>query len=215
MKTFFSFLVLVTFLALLMIGCTDKSVQPSASSSVNKQTTLQKDNTGNGAWLYRYETEIAYMFSDEASKNVILIGFTDPKALCTGGDYEIFPVKDIYLPNTDPDLRRLIEQVKNKDVSIYVFHIDPWTQDWCEFLSTTGDTLCWGTGKFAYQDNDVYAWFQENPNVNSFGYKANATLYNKDGQKYMLNFVYKTVWDGVDVSTEKVTFKLQVNPVGK
>ncbi|MCL5030388.1 MAG: hypothetical protein M1480_15360 [Bacteroidetes bacterium] len=220
MKTIYSVVMLIAFIGLLIIGCSDKSNSPVESSATNYNTvSLQKGSAGSGAWVIRYESNTAFWFNDPESELVLTLGVNDISSLCSGaGGLDMFAFKDIYLPNADSNLRRIVEQMKGKDITAMIWQPDPWPSSFtsfCNFYNNFGPAMATGTVNFIYTDNDVYAWAQDNKNSNAFGYKANGTLMSQDGQVYKLNFVYRGVWDGVDLATYKETFKIQLTVTGK
>jgi len=219
MKTILRAVVLLTFIGLLIIGCSDKSISPVQSTSATDNPVVLQKETGPGAWIIRDEFNGAFWFADQESGLVLELGITDPWLRCSEGDhFETFEFKDIYLPNADPELRRIVEQIKGEDLTAMIWQPDPWPSEFttfCNFLATAGDPLAVGTANFMYIDNDVIAYDQDNKNHNAFGYKANGTLYGPDGKKYKLNLVERGVWDGVDLATYKETFKIQLTQTGK
>ncbi len=220
MKTIYSVVMLIAFTVLLIIGCSDKSNSPVASSATNYNTVpLQKGSAESGAWVIRYESNIALWFNDPESGLVLTLGINDISSLCSGrGGRDMFAFKDIYLPNADTNLRRIAEQMKGKDITAMIWRPVPWPftfSSFCSFYKNYGSPMAIGTVNFIYTDNDILAWAQDNKNSNAFGYKANGTLTNQDGQVYKLNFVYRGVWDGVDMATYKEIFKIQLTLTGK
>jgi hypothetical protein len=219
MKTFNRTFVLVAFIGLICIGCSDKSITPVETTGANNNpVTLQKD-TGPGAWIIKDEFYGGYWFTDQESGLVLVIGLSDPWLRCSEGDhFELFEFKDIYLPNTDPDLRRIVEQIKGNNLTAFIWHPDPWPIEFttfCNFLATAGDPLAVGTASISYKDNDVFAYEQDNKNHNAYGFKANGTLLSPDGKKYQLNLVWNSLWDGEDGNSYKEVYKIQLTPTGK
>lgn len=193
MKTLLSAVALLAFIGLLFFGCADEQMQPVQSSS----GTLQKQSNGQGAGILRYEEENAYGFIDEDAHLLLVLGINNPSDFCSGiGGMDIFKVKDILLPNADPELRREIMQINCGDVTAIIWQSDEWPADFCDFILNT-NPLAIGSANFRYRDNDFWAWWQNNPNANAFGYRANGTMDGPNGEKYNLNFFYKITWDGV------------------
>lgn len=220
MKTILSICFLATFIGLVLIGCTDKSITPIETAGVNDNPViLQKGSSESGAWIMRYERNTAAWYYDQESGLVLVIGLTDPWLRCSqGGQLETFEYKLIFLPNADPDLRRLIYKREAEELTAYIWKPVPWPESFstfCNFLAVAGEPYAIGTVKYLNIDNDYYAYDQDNPNANSFGEKINGTLYGADGQKYKLNMVYRGVWDGENLDTYKEVFKVQLTPTGK
>ena len=71
-----------------------------------------------------------------------------------------------------------------------------------------------GTVHFVLTDNDLLAYYQDNPNSNSFGSKE-GTLTGTNGTIYKLNFNYRAIWDGYDVSSLKEILSIKLIPTGK
>jgi len=191
MKSLLSVFALFVIVGLLIIECSDKSTQPVEFTS----GTLQKESNGSGAGILRYEAENAYGFIDVDAHLMLVIGINDFTGYCTeGSGMEIFSFKELLLPNADPELRRLIMQITARDVTAVVWQADAWPEDFCDF-AINNQPLAVGTANFKYTDNDFNAWWQEHPNSNPFGYKANGTLVDQSGQQYNFNFFDRIIWD--------------------
>jgi hypothetical protein len=220
MKSFLSFCFLLAFVGLMLIGCSDKSISPVETTGVNDNSVVLQKETGPGAWIFRYESNLAFWFTDEEAGLVLTLGLNDPWTFCSDFEGESFSFKDIYLPNSDPDLRRILEQMKGKDITAKIWQVDPWPlvyNSFCTFFGpiTPFEPMAVGIANFSYKDNDVLAWDQDNNNSNAFGYKANGTLVGQDGKVYKLNLIYNVIWDGDDFSKYKEVYKLQLTPTGK
>lgn len=216
MKTFLSICFLLAFVGLLLIGCSDKSITPVETTGVNDNPLVLQKETGPGAWIIRHDEEMAWGFYDKETGLMLLLGVNDFDIFCNNpvGGADIISIKDIYLPNADPNLRRIIMLQKGTDFTANVWQTDQWPDDFCGFVNTELPFVT-GTANVTYTDNDVYAWAQDNPNSNSFGNKANGTLFDKSGKKYNLNFVYRVIWDpGKDITLNEV-LKIQLTPTGK
>ena len=209
MKTFLSALALLAFVGLLVIGCSEKTTQPVESSNL----TLQKVGNGEGAGILRYEAETYFTFWD--GQLLLIIGCNDLSLACSGGNgYDLFKFKELLLPNSDPELRRLIMQVKVGDATAIVWHMESWPadNDLCPFV-LNNEPIAIGTANFNYTDNDYNAWWQEHPNRNPFGYKANGSLVGPNGQEYNLNFFDRIIWDW-DGSKFMENIKINLIPNG-
>ena len=218
MKTFYAFVLLI-FIGLLYIGCSDKSNAPVEATSINENPLVLQKETGPGAWVIKYENEGAYWFTDEEAGLVLTLGLADPWSFCTEFVGETFKFKDIYLPNSNPDLRRILEQMKGKDITAKIWQVNPWPTDYnsfCTFFNQMNpfEPMASGTASFSIKDNDFLAWAQPNNNSNAFGYKSNGTLYSQTGQKYKLNLVYNAIWDGDEGANFHEVFKLQLTQTG-
>lgn len=218
MKTFYAFVLLI-FISLLFIGCSDKSISPVETTGVNDNAVVLQKETGPGAWIIKYENEGAFWFEDEETGLVLTLGLNDPWIFCTDFIGETFSFRDLFLPNADPELRRILERMKEKDITAKVWQVDPWPTDYDSFCTFFGpitpfEPMATGTASFSIRDNDLLAWAQPNNNSNAFGYKANGTLYSQSGQKYKLNLVYHAIWDGDDFVTFHDFFKLRLTPTG-
>lgn len=209
MKTFLSALALLAFVGLLVIGCSEKTTQPVESSNL----TLQKVGNGEGAGILRYEAENAYGFIDLDEHLILILGINDVQNFCNGtGGMDIFKFKELLLPNANPDIRRLIMQINARDVSALVYQADEWPADFCAFI-LSNNPLAVGTANFKYTDNDFNAWWQEHPNRNPFGYKANGSITGPNGQEYNLNFFDRIIWDW-DGSKFMENIKINLIPNG-
>jgi hypothetical protein len=214
MKTFYAFVLLI-FIGLLYIGCSDKSITPVEAIGVDKNNVVLQKVDGPGAWLVRYEaTGWYYVFFDEERELLLTLGLNNIADGCAGaGGYDVYSIKDIFLPNADPDLRRIVTQEK-ATLTAMVWQTSVWP-GWdylCDFM-LSNDPLATGLANYIYNDNDYLAWAQPNNNSNSFGYKANGTLLGQDGTSYKLNFIYRLVWDG-DLTNRNMVFKIQLTPTG-
>jgi len=215
MKTFLSICFLVAFVGLMLIGCSDKSISPIETTGVNDNpVVLQKGSSGNGALIIRHGEEIWWGFINDDGLMLIL-GINDIESACAGlGGIDVMQIKDIYLPNADPDLRRLVAIQRGKDFAAMVWQVNAWPDDLCGFLHSEVP-FATGTANLTYTDNDFYAWAQDNQNANSFGYKANGTLLGQSGGMYKLNLVYRIIWDNIEYNHYNEVFKVQLTPTGK
>jgi len=209
MKSIFSAVALLTFVGLVLIGCADKSTQPVESSSVS----FQKETSGLGAGILRYEAENAFGFIDVDAQLMLVLGINDFSNFCAvGGGMDIFKFKELLLPNADPELRRLIMQITARNVTAVIWQTDAWPEDFCDFV-LNNNPLAVGTANFKYTDNDFNAWWQEHPNSNPFGYKANGSLQSQSGQRYNFNFFDRIIWDW-DGSKFRENVKIHLVPNG-
>jgi len=200
---------LVTFVGLLLIGCSDKTVTPVESSA----GSLQKENSGSGSAILRYESEGAYGFYDEDTHLLLAIGINDPSSFCSGGGgMDWFEVKELLLPNADPELRRLVLQIRANDVTAIIWQADFPPEDFCAFM-LDNEPLASGMVNFMYSDNDCWSVLQGNLNSNAFGYKAQGSLESTGGQSYNLNFFDHITWDW-DRTWIRENVKIQLVPNG-
>jgi hypothetical protein len=209
-------LLLMASMAFVLLGCSDNSAPIVAPTSTggNPATSLMKAS-GSGAWVIRSITyDYWYGFLDANSGLVISLGINDYPALCTGdGGTNAFNLKDAFLPNADPDLRRIVEKVKAGDVAVYVWDANLWQGHFC-WLYRDFTPIAVGTAHLVNTDNDLIAYLQDNKNSNAFGVKAEGTLNSPNGQiHYKLNFLYRFVWDP-DGTKYNETFKIQLTPTG-
>ena len=205
MKTLLSAIAFLAFIGILFLGCSDKTTQPVESSNL----TLQKVGNGEGAGIVRYEQENAFGFIDYDEHLIIVLGINDMQNFCNGtGGMDIFKFKELLLPNADPELRRMVMSIKAFDVTASVYQADEWPEYFCDF-TLSHQPIAVGPANFNYTDNDVNAWWQDNPNANAFGYKANGSLVGPTGQRYNFNFFYRVAWDGVEtIYVENVNIHL-------
>jgi hypothetical protein len=209
MKTLLSAIALLVFVGLLVVGCSDKTNQPVESSNI----TLQKEGNGEGAGILRYEAENAYGFIDVDAHLMLVLGINDFPAFCSDeGGMDWFKFKELLLPNADPELRRLIMQITARDVTATIWQADSWPEDFCDFV-LNNQPLALGTANFKYTDNDFNAWWQEHPNRNPFGYKANGSVESQNGQNYNFNFFDRIIWDW-DGSKFMENVKIHLVPKG-
>ena len=144
----------------------------------------------------------------------MLLGINDLDSWCAyQGGRDVIEFKDIYLPNADPELRRLVEKQVGRDITAAVWDVSPFTGD-LRALCCNYAPIAVGTASLLVKDNDVYAYLQNNKNSNAYGYKANGTLYGPDSRKYTLNFVWHDVWDPGTTKYNHV-WKLQLTPAGR
>jgi hypothetical protein len=206
-------LLLMASMAFVLLGCSDNSAPIVASTDAhqNGPASLMK-TSGPGAWIIRDAYNGGYYFYDE--NTLLLLGVNDLSLWCNRlGGYDEFKFKDIYLPNADPDLRRIVEQQIGRDLTARVYDAHLFTGTLRE-LCCNNEPIAVGTATWRLNDNDVLAYAQDNNNSNAFGYKVNGTLDGPDGRKYMLNFVFRYVWDPGTTRYNEV-FKLQLTPTGK
>lgn len=203
--------VLMTFIVFAFIGCSDKDETP-----VNPNTVQSLEKTsGFGAWIIEYTGAHAYAFLDEDSGFLLTLGIKNPTEFCSGTlNYDLFNFKDILLPNSDPDLRRLIRQMTGDDISAYVWHFESLPDNLITFVCSH-QPVASGNVKFISTDNDYYLDLDQ-VNRCSFGSKANGTLTGPDGRSYKLNLVYQALVDKNDPSTLfKEVLTIALTPIGK
>jgi hypothetical protein len=213
MKTFYAFVIL-TFIGLLFIGCSDKSIAPVETTGENNNNAVLQKVDEHGAMIIRHDEEMWWGFIDEQAGLMLILGVNDIENACAGtGGLDIINIKDIYLPNTDPDLRRLVALQKGKDFDAMVWETNAWPEDLCGFLDSELP-LATGTANLIYTDNDFFAYLYNHSNTNSFGNKANGTLFDQSGQKYKLNLVYRIIWDNIEYNHYNEVFKVQLTRTG-
>ena len=203
-------LLLLAGFAVLLLGCSDSSepVIPPTDTQAG-QPSLMK-STESGAMILKFEVATYFLFYDAEEGLVLSLGINDLAEVCGGGTpFDVFDYKELYLPGTDPNLRRLVRQMKGEDVGAIVWATETWPVALC-----TIDPLAVGTADVIRTDNDLYANTQDNPNADAFGYKAHGSLLGPEGQTYRLNLVYRAIWDGVDLSSLKQIVKIQLTPTG-
>jgi hypothetical protein len=213
MNTFIRTYVLVAFVGLLFLGCSDKSITPIETTGANDNPASLKKDSGPGAWIIKHQETWASAWYDENSGLFLTLALKDNSEGCDGAT-DIYDIKDIYLPNADPDLRRIIDQIKG-DVTAMVWRVSycPCSGDLCAFIKDN-QPFAIGTVKYRYIDNDYIAWAQDNNNSNAFSDKANGSLEGQDGKFYNLNFVNQCTWDP-DGTKMNYHFKIQLTPTGK
>jgi hypothetical protein len=215
MKTLSLVLLLMASMAFVLLGCSDNSAPVVASTSVSDHpsTPLMK-SSASGAYIERYDmTYYVYWFINENGL-LVTCGVNDIQAYCarTGGK-ETFSYKDLYLPNADPDLRRVMEKLEGTDVTAMAFQVVPGSGVTLRDYICGLEPIAVGTANLRSEDNDVLAWMQDKNNRNAFGYNANGNLVAPDGQKFRLNIVDRYVWDPTTGWYNEV-FKIQLTPTG-
>ena len=220
MNKLFCVFALITFSGLLITGCSDKPITPVEANETNSSAvSLQKDS-GPGAWIIRYEADYwFYFFYDEDAGLALTLGINDISKFCNyEGGFDMDNVKELYLPNADPNLRRMIDLEKAHDYTAMIWQTetDPSSGNLHDFICGH-NPMATGLAHFTATDNDFYAWAQDHHNADSFGFKANGTLEGQDGELYKLNFVLRFVHHGNDDdgSSDKLEFKLQLVPTNK
>lgn len=215
MKTTKILFALIVLTGLLFIGCSDRSISPVQSNiSADNSVSLQKGSSESGAWIVRYEaSEWYYAFFDQDAGLFLTLGINDISKFCNyEGGFDVDNVKEIYLPNTDPDLRRMIDHEK-ADYTAMIWQTESLPADYRDFICNH-EPMATGIVNFSARDNDYYAWLQDNKNSDSYGFKANGTLKGQDGMIYKLNLVYQFMWHGVIGGGNNEVFKLQLTPAG-
>ncbi len=218
MKTLKCAFFLLTFTGLLFIGCSDTQKSPvTPDNGSNSSVNSLKKTTGPGAWIFRNSNTPydAFVFLDEANGYLLTLGIKDPSEFCSGtNNYDVFSFKELWLPNADPDQRRVILKIKGDNISAFVWHFDSAPANIILFMCSNQPTAG-GTAKFISNDNDYFSFLQENNNMNSLGTKANGTLTGTGGEIYKLNLVYHAVWDGENILSLKEIIKVNLALTGK
>lgn len=213
MKKLFLVFALITFFGLLITGCSDKSKAPVETNETTSNVVSLHKDSGPGAWIIRYEADYwFYFFYDEDAGLALTLGINDISKFCNDeGGFDIDYVKELYLPNADPNLRRMIDLEKAHDYTAMI-----WQTNSAPDPNNLGNLICEqqpmasGPVKFLARDNDWYAWIQDNKNSDSYGFKANGTLESQEGKFYNLNFVYHFMWDGKSGERQNEVFKIQL-----
>ena len=161
MKKLFSVFALITFFGLLITGCSDKPITPVEANETNSSAvSLQKDS-GPGAWIIRYEADYwFYIFYDEDAGLALTLGINDISKFCNyEGGIDIVNIKELYLPNADPNLRRMIDLEKAHDYTAMI-----WQTETDPTLGVARDFICnhepmaTGLSHFTATDNDYFAF---------------------------------------------------------
>jgi hypothetical protein len=208
-------IILLAFAGFVFMGCSDKYQDPVTPNTSDEKTapSLYK-TTGPGAWIIEYDANHAYAFLDEESGLILTLGIKDPSEFCSGTlNFDLFSFKDLLLPNSDPDLRRLIRKITGKDISAYVWQFESVPANLIEF-TCTNQPIAGGTAKFVSTDNDYYVGEGGN-NRDSFGSKANGTLTGTDGSTYKLNLVYHALVDKEEITLFKEVLTIHLTQTGK
>jgi hypothetical protein len=217
MKTRSGALLLMALFAFVLMGCSDNSGPVVASTRVadNAPTSLMKTSESAGATVITGETLLAYSFLDWETGLYVTLGINDLTKFCgrTPPYFDEYSFRQIYLPNADPELQRVIQRVIGTDVTAMVFQVIPGSATNTRGYICGKVPLMVGTANLVRNDNDTYD--EAVPSVKTFGYKGNGTLLAPDGQKYMLNFVWHIVCHNGDMANAKENFKLQLTPAGK
>ena len=216
MKTMSCALLLFAMFAFVLLGCSDNSapVESSTSATDNPPTSLMKTSESGGATIITGEALGAYSFLDWETGLYLTLGINDLTKFCerTPPYLDEYSFRQIYLPNADPELQRVIQRVVGTDVTAMVFQVVPGSATNTRGYICGKVPLMVGTATLVRKDNDTFD--QDVPPVKTFGYKANGTLVAPDGQKYMLNFVWYIVCHDGDIANAKENFKLQLTPTG-
>jgi hypothetical protein len=211
-------LLLMALLAFVLMGCSDSSGPNVAPPSTGDKvaTSLMKTSDEPGAWIIRDRNETYRMwFIDPEAGLVLVVGINDYAAFCaTRRDgMDGVDVKQLFLPNADPELRRKLQQVKASDFSAQVWALNHWAGNPCSSWNSIYPPIAMGTVNYITTDNDALANTQDNPNRRSFGYKATGTLYGPDGQVFHLTFFSRIVYDP-DGTFFNQAAKIQLTSVG-
>lgn len=216
MKTLSFLLLLMANLAFVLAGCTDTPGPVAASASgIDNPAALLAKTSGPGAWIYRgtYDT-YRYGFLDANSGLAALVGVNDFSTFCVSFEDGIdeFPFKDLLLPDADPDLRRVMEQVKGTDVSISVWDLDVFQGGFCATGRAGYRPIAVGTVHYINTDNDLLAWLQLNYNMNAYGCMAEGSATGPEGQAYRVTIVYRAIYSAVTQGYREV-MKIRLIPV--
>lgn len=170
------------------------------------------ENPG-GAIVWR--GELAFFSSTEDFKaGLTAIYNLDMVEYCSG-NYEpgvLMDIQEIYSPAHKD---RVIEKIHGEEIptTVWPFAVEDWNDPeyYCP-LFLNNDPLATGTARFRFTDNDFNAPdYQDNKNVNAFGFTSEGWLYGPDGELMRFNSVYRGVWDGVDgEKLFKVTSKINL-----
>ena len=214
MKRIHFAIVLLTFIGLLFSECTDKIQSPTTAS--DKTLPSLSKTTGPGAYIIEYEATHAYAFLDEHSGFILTLGIKDPSEFCSGTlNYDSFSFMDLSLPNSDPNLRRLIRNITGENISAFVWQFESVPANLFTYVCSN-PPLAGGTANFISRDNDYYNPDAGGNNINSFGTKVNGTLTGTDGQTYKLNLVYQALVDRIDRNTLfKEVLTIHLTPSGR
>ncbi len=219
MKRLFCVFVLITFFGLLITGCSDNSIAPVETNETTSKTVSLQKNTEQGAVIIRYEAEWFYFFFDENAGLALSLGINDISKFCNfEGGFDIVNVKELYLPNADPSLQRMIDLEKAHDYTAMIWQTEtnPRSGNLREFICSH-DPMAAGLAHFTATDNDYFSYMQDHHNADSYGFKANGTLEGQYGELYKLNFVFRYIHPGNKdgLIYDKKVFHIQLVPKNK
>jgi hypothetical protein len=209
-------LVLMASMAFVLMGCSDNPGVGPTSTNQSHAISLMK-TTGPRAWIFRYDVNGGFWFADWNTGLLVTFSVDDLSAYCAHqGGFDELSLKDLCLPNVNPDLRRLVGMGVGRDVTVYAWQgivFNPEATGLRDYIC--GITpMAVGIGNIKNTDNDVYSWMLNTNNSNAYGCMGNGALQGVDGQKYNLNLVYRIVWDPNGTNFHE-TFKLELIPRGK
>ncbi|HSR17277.1 MAG TPA: hypothetical protein VLM39_04200, partial [Ignavibacteriaceae bacterium] len=116
MKTLKRAFVLLAFAAVTFLGCSDKSQSPIAPIANDNPVVLQKGSADHGAWIIEGESYHGHWWYDYESGLVLFMSSDNPWLRCSeGGNAQMIEYREIYLPNKNDDLRRLMWRENGKD----------------------------------------------------------------------------------------------------
>jgi hypothetical protein len=211
-------LLLMATLTFVLMGCSDSpgpNVAPPSSGD-NNPTSLMKASDGPGAWIIRDRNETYRMwFRDPEAGLILVVGINDYADFCATrmDGMDGVDVRQLFLPNADPEARRKLQQVKARDFSAQIWALSQWAGNPCAAWNSIYPPMATGTVNYITTDNDALANTQDNPNRRTFGYKATGTLYGPDGQVFHLNFVSRIVYDPHGTFFNQAA-KIQLTPTG-
>lgn len=212
MKHLLSYLFSLLLLGGIFIGCSDQQA-PTAGTN-NDAPVLMKPGSG-GATIVKYQDEYWVWFRDYNAGYSLFLG-NDMREWCEYEDnYDEFNFRDIFLPNTDPEVvDRILGITKGDDIRAFVW---AWPPQGCGYYTST-DPIAIGTARVIGVDNDIVMWAEpERKNANSFGWSVHGTLEGPEGQVYNLSAHFRYVWKWAwpeDGSEDKISVKINLTPVG-
>jgi len=207
MKHLLSLLFSLLLLGIIFWGCSDQQA-PTAGTD-NNTPVLMKGGSG-GAQIVRYQGETWVWFRDFNAGYTLFLG-ADMREECNDVYlWDEFNFRDIFLPDTDPEVpRRIVGMTKGDDIRAFVW---AWPPQGCDYYTTT-DPIAIGTAKVINVDNDVTMWDAPSNNANSYGWSAQGTLEDPEGQVYNLNLHFQSVWKWswpADGSKDKFVVKINL-----
>ncbi len=110
-----------------------------------------------------------YFFYDDDAGLALTLGINDISKFCNSeGGIDIVNVKELYLPNADPNLRRMIDLEKAHDYTAMIWQTEtnPSSGNLRDFICSH-EPMATGLSHFTATDNDYFAYEQDHHNADS------------------------------------------------
>lgn len=143
----------------------------------------------SGPNVIRYDGGIGQFFIDPDAGTIAVLG-GNVAEFCRGGGLDVVSIMRVNVPQDTDRIKRLIRG--EVEASVW-----PFTTFDCSLFTTTLP-IAEGMVHISNNDNDLVSFLRDNKNINSYGWKANGTMYSPTGERFQFNLIYHALFDDLN-----------------